>query len=110
MCAGDELKGPALATGLQQEGLVNADTLDNVIGKDAQNMDSEVQGIISGLYTSGPSASCPLQDDIISTRWGPIQLPWTVNCSIFNVISAVIFFFSYLAGGWILFNALARGD
>lgn len=110
MCAGDELKAVDLAAGLELEGLVDADTLDNVLADDATTVDSEVRSAISGVYTSGPSSSCPLQDASISTRWGVITLPWTMNCPIFNVISAVIFFFSYLAAGWILFNALARND
>jgi hypothetical protein len=37
-------------------------------------------------------------------------LPWTLGCPVFNIISAMIFFFSYLAAGWILFDALVRGD
>lgn len=110
MCAGDELKAVDLASGLQQQGFVDADSLENVLGDDATTVDSQVSSAISSVYTSGPSSSCPLQDASISTRWGVITLPWAINCPIFNVISAVIFFFSYLAAGWILFNALARNE
>lgn len=110
LCAGDELTPQIVRTGLQGEGLVDADTLDNVLARDAENMDSQVSSIISGLYTGGPSSNCPVVDSSVSTPWGVIRIPWSVNCPIFNVISAVIFFFSYLAAGWIVFNALARDD
>lgn len=97
-------------TGLQGEGLVDADTLDNVLAEDADNIDNQVSSIISGLSSAGPSSSCPVTDASVSTPWGVIKIPWSVNCPIFNVISAVIFYFSYLAAGWIVFNALARDD
>lgn len=110
LCAGDELTSQTVRTGLQGEGFIDADTLDNVLARDAQDLDDEVSSIISGLYTSGPSANCPVVDSSVSTPWGVIQIPWSVNCPLFHVISAVIFFFSYLAAGWIVFNALARDD
>lgn len=109
MCAGDELTASSLGTGLQAEGMVDADTLDDVLGKDADDISGDVSSIVSGVYSSGPSNTCPVQDVSISTRWGVINFPFSVNCPIFNVISAVIFFLSYLAAGWILFDALVRG-
>jgi hypothetical protein len=110
MCAGDELTKAQLEAGLTSEGLRNADTLENVLAEEGEDIDAQVSGVIGGLFSSGPSNACPLTDSTISTKWGSFELPWTLGCPVFNIISAMIFFFSYLAAGWILFDALVRGD
>jgi len=110
MCAGDELTKAQLEAGLTSEGLRNADTLENVLAEEGDDIDAQVSGVIGGLFSSGPSNACPLTDATISTKWGSFELPWTLGCPVFNIISAMIFFFSYLAAGWILFDALVRGD
>tara|TARA_Y100000589_G_scaffold322088_1_gene354464 strand:+ start:153 stop:512 length:360 start_codon:yes stop_codon:yes gene_type:complete len=109
MCAGDELTEAQLQAGLTAKGLQNADDLDNVLAEEGEDISSQVTSAINGVFSSGPSNACPLTDSTISTKWGSFELPWTMGCSIFNVISAMIFFFSYLAAGWILFDALVRG-
>lgn len=110
MCYGEELKASDLSASLAEEGFTNADDLDDYLSDNAEDIDNKISGIVSGLFTSGPSNSCPVQDSYIPTKWGTIVLPWSMSCPIFNVISAVMFFFSYLAAAWILFDSLVRGS
>jgi len=110
MCYGEELTSSQLESGLSGAGFTNADELDNYLIDNAEDIDNTISSVVSGVFTSGPSNACPLDDATINTRWGTITLPWTMSCPIFNVISQVMFWFSYLAAGWILYNALARSD
>lgn len=108
MCAGEELTPAAVNSGLQAEGFTDADTMDGWLADNkTEEIDGKVTNIISGLFTSGPSSTCPVEDSIVSTKHGSFALPWTMGCPIFNVISAAIFFFAYVAAGWILFDALS---
>uniref|UniRef100_UPI001D005091 hypothetical protein n=1 Tax=Pseudomonas sp. FME51 TaxID=2742609 RepID=UPI001D005091 len=109
MCFGEELTKAQFQSGLEAEGLINADNMENILAEDATDIDSDVAAAINSVFTSGPSNSCPVTDVSVSTRWGPVNLPFSLACSIFPVLSGLIFFFAYLTAGWILFDALVRG-
>ena len=108
MCHGEELKPAQVESALTQSGMKSADELTNHLSDNAENIDSKVTSIINGVFTSGPSSSCPVKDFTFSYGGRTIAIPFSVNCPIFTVISAVMFWFSYLAAGWILFNSLVR--